>query len=67
MSFSDFKLTKQYLNALEDLGFKEPTEIQREAIPRIMGGSDVIGIAQTGTGKTAAYVLPLLKKLNYAQ
>lgn len=67
MKFSEFNLTRQYLNALDDLGFKEATEIQIEAIPKIMGGNDVIGVAQTGTGKTAAYMLPLLRKINYAQ
>ena len=67
MQFSEFNLTKQYLNALEDLGFTEATEIQKEAIPKVIGGSDIIGVAQTGTGKTAAYMLPLLRKLNYAQ
>lgn len=67
MKFSEFNLTKQYLNALSDLGFTEATEIQKEAIPKITGGSDIIGVAQTGTGKTAAYMLPVLRKLNYAQ
>ena len=67
MNFSDFNLTRQYLNALEDLGFSEATEIQEQAIPRIFAGHDVIGVAQTGTGKTAAYMLPVLKKINYAQ
>lgn len=67
MKFSDFNITRQYLNALDDLGFVEPTEIQKEAIPKIIGGSDIVGVAQTGTGKTAAYMLPLLRKLNYAQ
>ena len=67
MNFSDFNLTRQYLNALDELGFTEATEIQKEAIPRLMAGIDLIGVAQTGTGKTAAYLLPLLKKVNYAQ
>lgn len=67
MKFSEFNLTKQYLNALDDLGFTEATEIQQKAIPMVIGGSDIIGVAQTGTGKTAAYMLPLLRKLNYAQ
>lgn len=65
--FSDFKLTRNFLDAIDDLGFKVPTAIQQKAIPIVMGGQDIIGIAQTGTGKTAAYLLPLLKKLNYAQ
>lgn len=66
-SFSEFKLNKQLLTAVADAGFKNPTAIQRKAIPLILGGSDVLGIAQTGTGKTAAYLLPLLMKIKYAQ
>ncbi|RYY24092.1 MAG: DEAD/DEAH box helicase, partial [Sphingobacteriaceae bacterium] len=50
-----------------DAGYTEPTPIQQKAIPPILNGQDVMGIAQTGTGKTAAYVLPLLMKLKYAQ
>lgn len=65
--FTDFKLTRNFIDAIDDLGYKVPTAIQQKAIPVILGGQDVIGIAQTGTGKTAAYLLPLLKKLNYAQ
>lgn len=67
IQFSDFKLTRNFLDAIHDLGFKVPTAIQQKAIPVVLGGQDVIGIAQTGTGKTAAYLLPMLKKLNYAQ
>lgn len=66
-SFEDFKFNRQILNAIEDAGYKNPTPIQQKAIPPIMNGQDVMGIAQTGTGKTAAYVLPLLMKLKYAQ
>ncbi|MEO0403466.1 MAG: DEAD/DEAH box helicase [Bacteroidota bacterium] len=61
------KITRQFLNAIDDWGFQEPTEIQVKAIPPIRSGQDVIGIAQTGTGKTAAYLLPILQKLKYAQ
>lgn len=64
-TFEELKITKQYLNALEDLGFQEATPIQMKAIPAIRSGQHVIGIAQTGTGKTAAYVLPILQKLSY--
>jgi ATP-dependent RNA helicase RhlE len=64
-TFEELKITKQYLNALEDLGFQEATPIQIKAIPAIRSGQHVIGIAQTGTGKTAAYVLPILQKLSY--
>lgn len=67
MLFEDFKLNKQILNAVADAGYVHATPIQERAIPRVLSGHDVLGIAQTGTGKTAAYVLPILKKLGYAQ
>lgn len=61
MTFSDLNLNKPLLNALEDAGFIEPTAIQREVFSVVMSGKDVVGIAQTGTGKTLAYLLPLLR------
>lgn len=66
-SFENFKLNKQLLNAIADLGYEQATEIQKKAIPLILAGHDLLGIAQTGTGKTAAYTLPLLMKVKYAQ
>ena len=66
-SFSDLKLNKQILNAISEAGHTEPTLIQEKAIPLALTGHDVMGIAQTGTGKTAAFVLPLLMKVKYAQ
>jgi ATP-dependent RNA helicase RhlE len=66
-SFENFNLNRQLLNAVEEAGFDVPTEIQRKSIPLILGGQEVIGIAQTGTGKTAAYILPILMKIKYAQ
>lgn len=66
-SFSDFKLNKQLLSAVAEAGYQEPTEIQKKAIPLLLAGHDLLGIAPTGTGKTAAYVLPLLMKVKYAQ
>jgi ATP-dependent RNA helicase RhlE len=66
-TFKELKLTRQFLSAIEDAGYTMPTEIQIKAIPSIMAGQDIIGIAQTGTGKTAAYLLPLLQLLKYAQ
>ena len=66
-SFEDFKLNRQILNAVADAGFTEPTPIQQKAINPVLSGQDIMGIAQTGTGKTAAYVLPMLMKLKYAQ
>ena len=65
--FEDFKFNRQILNAIADAGYTEATPIQQKAIPPILNGQDVMGIAQTGTGKTAAYVLPILMKLKYAQ
>jgi ATP-dependent RNA helicase RhlE len=66
-TFEDLKLNKQLLTAVAEAGFDSPTEIQVKCIPLIMGGQEVIGIAQTGTGKTAAYLLPLLMNVRYAQ
>ncbi len=66
-SFEDFKLNKQLQNAITEAGYTVPTEIQQKAITPILAGQDVMGIAQTGTGKTAAFVLPMLMKLKYAQ
>ncbi|AQG82102.1 DEAD/DEAH box helicase [Spirosoma montaniterrae] len=66
-SFDQFELNKQLLNAVADLGYTEPTPIQQKTIPLSLGNHDVLGIAQTGTGKTAAYLLPLLMKIKYAQ
>ena len=66
-SFEDFKLNRQLLNAVADAGYTLPTPIQQKAIPPILSGQDIIGVAQTGTGKTAAFVLPMLMKLKYAQ
>jgi len=67
MTWNDFKLNKQLLDAVADAGFETPTEIQEKCIPLILGGQQVIGIAQTGTGKTAAYLLPVLMKAKFAQ
>src|SRR5690606_7881393 len=66
-TFADFKFNKQILNAIEEAGYTYPTPIQQKAIPPILAGQDVMGVAQTGTGKTAAFVLPALMKLKYAQ
>ncbi len=66
-TFKDLDLNKQLVTAVEELSYTEPTAIQEKAIPLIMAGHDVLGIAQTGTGKTAAYLLPVLMKIKYAQ
>ena len=63
-AFSDLGLSAQILQTLEELGYTEPTPIQEQAIPELLAGHDVIGQAQTGTGKTAAFGLPLLQYLD---
>ena len=63
MPFRALNLSPQIVQAVRDAGYTEPTPIQVAAIPLISAGHDIIGIAQTGTGKTAAYVLPILMKL----
>lgn len=65
MTFSDFSFSTSLQEGLDVMGFKEPTPVQQKAIPIIMEGSDLIACAQTGTGKTAAFVLPVLNKLSY--
>jgi len=66
-SFDDLRLSKQLRNAIVDLGFDSPTAIQKEAFPVILSGKDVVGIAQTGTGKTLAYMLPILQDLKFSK
>jgi ATP-dependent RNA helicase RhlE len=63
MTFEDFKLHPNLITATRDMGYAEPTPIQARTIPPILEGRDVTGLAQTGTGKTAAFVLPLLHHL----
>ena len=63
--FGDFGLASELLKALDDLGYSSPTPIQSRAIPVILEGKDVMGAAQTGTGKTAGYSLPVLQSLLY--
>ncbi len=67
IGFDSLKLNRQLLNAIGELGYETPTEIQQKVIPPALSGQNIIGIAQTGTGKTAAFILPLLRTLNYAQ
>ena len=66
-SFQELSIQKSLLNAIADLDFVKPTPIQREAYPKILSGNNVVGIAQTGTGKTLAYSLPILQELNYSK
>ncbi|MGB2127852.1 MAG: DEAD/DEAH box helicase [Flavicella sp.] len=67
MRFSDLNLNTPLLNALDNLGYDYATPIQAAAFSVISSGKDVVGIAQTGTGKTFAYLLPLLKQLKYSE
>lgn len=64
MKFSELKLNEQVLQALDSMRFEECTPIQEKTIPYILEGRDLMGIAQTGTGKTAAYLLPVINKLS---
>ena len=61
-TFTDLGLSESITTALTELGFEEPTPIQTEAIPALLTGADVLGRAATGTGKTAAFSLPLLER-----
>ena len=60
MSFADLGLSEELLRAVADSGYNDPTPIQRQAIPPVLMGRDIIGVAQTGTGKTASFVLPMI-------
>jgi len=63
LSFEEFKLSTEILNGLKDINFTEATPVQKECIPLILEGKDIIASAQTGTGKTGAFVIPILSKL----
>jgi ATP-dependent RNA helicase RhlE len=67
MTFEDLNLTNPLLNAVSDLGYIKPTTIQQKVFSVVMSGKDVCGIAQTGTGKTFAYLLPSLRQIQYAK
>ena len=62
--FSDLKLNSKILKAVKDAGYEKPTPIQEKAIPAALDGKDVLGIAQTGTGKTASFTLPMINLLS---
>lgn len=66
-SFENFNISKHLLNGILDLGFQKPTPIQKEVFSIILSGKDVVGIAQTGTGKTLAYMLPILQDLKFSK
>ena len=63
MSFNKLGLSPALLKAIQDKGYTKPSEIQKEAIPEILKGNDILAGAQTGTGKTAAFALPILHTL----
>ena len=64
MSFNNLGLGANILNAIKDAGYTEPTPIQSQAIPAVLNGTDVLGCAQTGTGKTASFTLPIIERLS---
>jgi ATP-dependent RNA helicase RhlE len=64
MTFKDLSLSSAVIKAVEEKGYKNPTTIQQQAIPHILSGRDLLGSAETGTGKTAAFCIPLLENLN---
>lgn len=66
-AFSDLALGEAVLKALQDVGYESPSPIQAATIPHLLSGSDVVGQAQTGTGKTAAFALPILSKIDISQ
>ncbi|PZO91138.1 MAG: DEAD/DEAH box helicase [Sphingomonas sanxanigenens] len=67
MSFADLGLSDELMRAVGEAGYNEPTPIQRQSIPSVLMGRDLIGIAQTGTGKTAAFVLPMIDILGHGR
>ena len=67
ITFNDLKLSPDVLKGLEKVGYEKPSPIQAEIIPHVIEGRDVLGQAQTGTGKTAAFALPVLSKIDLSQ
>jgi superfamily II DNA/RNA helicase len=60
MTFADLGLSDELLHAVGEAGYSAPTPIQRQAIPSVLMGRDIVGIAQTGTGKTGSFLLPMI-------
>ena len=67
MKFDDYRISDEIKKSLNKLGFRKPTDIQFKAIPPIMKGEDVLAIAQTGTGKTAAFAIPILDRFQFSK
>ena len=66
-TFRDLELNEALVRALADVGYESPSPIQAATIPHMLGGADVVGQAQTGTGKTAAFALPILSRIDVQQ
>src|SRR4028119_122142 len=64
MNFSELGLDDALCRVVESLGYTEPTPIQQQAIPVVLSGADLIGCAETGTGKTAAFLLPIIQRMS---
>ena len=64
LKFEDLGLCKEILSSIKNIGYREPTAIQKKAIPNILIGRDILGCAQTGTGKTGSFIMPLIEILN---
>ena len=64
LSFQELGISQERAELLANMGFSEPTNIQTQAIPQLLNGRDVVGQSQTGTGKTAAFSLPILERLD---
>ena len=64
VNFKEMAISRPVLRAVEEIGYEVPTAVQAACIPTLLEGSDLIGLAQTGTGKTAAFALPLLSRIN---
>src|ERR1700710_606499 len=64
LTFADLQIHPSVLQALSDVGYETPSAIQAATIPAMLAGSDVVGLAQTGTGKTAAFAIPILSKID---
>jgi ATP-dependent RNA helicase RhlE len=67
MNFDDLNLSASILKALTETGYSQPTPIQQQAIPQVLKGRDLLACAQTGTGKTAAFSLPIIQLLEHSK